>query len=46
MNVGNVALGQFLAVLVLVAALVLALIGHLSWPVAGLLMALAVARLT
>lgn len=39
-------IGAILAILVLVAALVLALVGQVSWLMAGLFMALAVARLT
>lgn len=38
--------GQILALLVLVAALVLALVGQLTWVVAGMFMALSIARLT
>jgi hypothetical protein len=44
MTISN--LGSVLAVIALVVSLVLAIIGHLPWVVAGLIALLAVSRLT
>jgi hypothetical protein len=44
LNLGGV--GSILAIVALVLALVFGVIGHLPWVVAGLIILLAVARLT
>ena len=46
MQIGSVGLGQIIAIVVLVLALVFLVVGSLSPIVAGLVAALAIARLT
>lgn len=45
MEIKPATIGFVLALIVFIVALVLGVIGHMSWPVAGLFMLLAAARM-